>query len=288
MRRNLLVSISGGRSSHYMAYHIRSHTDYKDDNILFCFANTGKERTETLDFVHECEMRWKLPVVWVEARVLHGERKSSTYTLVNYDTAARDGKPFEEVIRKYGIPNQQFPHCTRELKLNPIHSYATDYFKGEDYLTAIGIRVDEARRIKISSDKCYPLVEWGVNVETVRRFWQSMPFDLQLRDYEGNCDLCWKKSLRKLMTLVNERPQDAQWWAQMESRYSELKLPSRAHSETADKSQFFGRKAMSIQVLLEQAKTTEFTPVTDIHWRSQDHNNIDEEEPCACMLQDLE
>ena len=30
------------------------------------FANTGKEMPQTLDFVHECEMRWNVPIIWVE------------------------------------------------------------------------------------------------------------------------------------------------------------------------------------------------------------------------------
>jgi hypothetical protein len=286
-KRNLLVSVSGGRSSHYMAKHIREHPDYAECNILFVFANTGKERTETLDFVHECDVRWQLGIVWVEAKVHHGERKGSGYTLVNYATASRRGEPFEEMIRKYGIPNQSFPHCTRELKLNPIHAYAEKHFNDEPYITAIGIRVDEARRIRMAPDKCYPLVEWGVNVERVRRWWQQQPFDLQLRDYEGNCDLCWKKSIRKLMTLVNERPRDTRWWLQMEEWYSGLKLVSRAHSETANKPQFFGRKAMSMVELLKQAKQP-FTPVTDAFWQEQRTEALDTEEACACMLQDYD
>jgi hypothetical protein len=36
------------------------------DGKVFVFANTGKERTETLDFV-KCDKRWDLGVKWVEA-----------------------------------------------------------------------------------------------------------------------------------------------------------------------------------------------------------------------------
>jgi len=275
--------VSGGRSSHYMAKRMRDDSTYTNDNLLFCFANTGKERLETLDFVHECEVRWQLPIVWVEAVVHHGERIASSHKAVTYETAARRGEPFEEVIRKYGIPNAPFPHCTRELKLNPIHSYARAHFK-DDYLTAIGIRADEARRIKISDDKIYPLVEWGVKVETVRRWWQAQPFDLKLKDYEGNCDLCWKKSQRKLMTLVNERPQDARWWRQMEEWYSHRRPKSRTQQENQE-GDFFGRKNTPITALIEQAKQP-FVPVTDAFWKQHFDAELDQEEPCACMLQE--
>lgn len=278
--RNLLVSVSGGRSSHYMAKHIRAHPDYADCNFLFAFGNTGKERPETLDFIERCDKEWDLGIVWLEAKINPIYRQPTTYTRVSYETASRNGEPFEAMIRKYGIPNIPFPHCTRELKLRPINAYAKEHFKGEPYITAIGIRVDEARRIRIDRDKCYPLVEWGVNVERVRRWWQTQPFDLQLKDYEGNCDLCWKKSLRKLMTLVNERPQDAEWWAEMEAKYAELKLPSRTHSEAANKPQYFGRNATPIVELVTMARAGGFEAVTDPF--------MDEEQPCACMLQDYE
>jgi len=63
--------------------------------------------------------------------------------MTNFTTACRDGEPFEAVIKKYGIPNMDFPHCTRELKIRPIHAFAKVYFGSVDYVSAIGIRADE-------------------------------------------------------------------------------------------------------------------------------------------------
>lgn len=276
-KRKILVSVSGGRSSHYMARRMQLDPAYAGDNLLFIYANTGKERLETLDFVHECDQAWQMGIVWVEAKVNPIYRQPTLYTVVNYHVARRHGEPFEAVIRKYGIPNRNYPHCTRELKLAPIHSYARDHFKGQLYITAIGIRADEARRIKISDDKIYPLVEWGVKVETVRRWWQTQPFDLKLRDYEGNCDLCWKKSQRKLLTLISEQPKAHRWWAQMEEWYSHKELDTR---EKGQPPYYFNRMNVPVVDLVKLAKEGGFESVTDPYW--------DQEEPCACMLQDYE
>jgi len=38
----------------------------------------------------------------------------------------------------------------------------------------------------------------------------------------GNCDLCFLKSLPKIMTLVNEDPKRAIWWANMEKIVPDL------------------------------------------------------------------
>jgi 3'-phosphoadenosine 5'-phosphosulfate sulfotransferase (PAPS reductase)/FAD synthetase len=54
-----LISFSGGRTSGYMLWHILDAYDGKlPDDVHVCFANTGKEREETLRFVHECGSRW--------------------------------------------------------------------------------------------------------------------------------------------------------------------------------------------------------------------------------------
>lgn len=50
----------------------------------------------------------------------------------------------------------------------------------------------------------------------VRSFWAKQDFDLRLKDYEGNCDLCWKKSLRKRLTLIKENPGIEQQWLEWE------------------------------------------------------------------------
>ena len=47
-KKNLLVTVSGGRSSARMARHIQNHTKYADYNKVFVFCNTGMERPETL------------------------------------------------------------------------------------------------------------------------------------------------------------------------------------------------------------------------------------------------
>lgn len=57
----LLISFSGGRTSAFMT---RVLVDYLQDRERpVVFANTGKEREETLWFINECDKRWKLGVI---------------------------------------------------------------------------------------------------------------------------------------------------------------------------------------------------------------------------------
>lgn len=67
--RPAVVSFSGGRTSGYMLWHIlQAFGGTLPDDVKVVFANTGKERPETLDFVERCSQRWGVPVVWLEYR----------------------------------------------------------------------------------------------------------------------------------------------------------------------------------------------------------------------------
>lgn len=219
----VLVSFSGGRTSGLLARLIQTSPIFEGRDKHFVFANTGREREETLRFVHECDTRWNLGVVWVEAVVTPQKRKGTTHRIVSFDTAIRNtdpvgqGHPFLEVVSKYGLPSNAFPHCTRELKLRPIASYMRSVgLAVDDYETAIGIRYDEPSRIKSAPGLIYPLNDLMITEETVRLFWDRQPFDLGLKDFEGNCDLCFKKSLRKRLTILRETPSIAPFWANFE------------------------------------------------------------------------
>jgi hypothetical protein len=219
----ILVSFSGGRTSAFMARYLQLKHEKDGTPLHYVFANTGKERPETLDFVNECDRRWGLGVVWVEADVIHEEGVGTGFTVVTYETASRNGEPFEEAIKKYGIPNQPAPICTRELKQRPIGKYMKS-LGYESWLTAIGIRADEMHRInrKDQAKKgfIYPLADESLmNSELIRIWWDRQDFNLALKDYEGNCDMCWKKSKRKLLTMITEMPDMIEWWNDMEIKY---------------------------------------------------------------------
>ena len=62
----ILISFSGGRSSALMLRMLTQQCKSLNDYIIL-FANTGKERPETLEFVHEIETKWNLPINWIEA-----------------------------------------------------------------------------------------------------------------------------------------------------------------------------------------------------------------------------
>jgi len=209
-QKPIVVSFSGGKTSAYMA---KSLLDIYGDRVHFVFSNTGAEHQKTLDFIKRCQDNWNMNIIWIEAKVNHsgrGRGYGTAYTIVDYESASRDNEPFEEVIKKYGLPSPAYLHCTRELKEQPITAWANDNFGRNGYKMAIGIRADEIDRINLEAAKkrniIYPLADWGIKLQDISGFWEMQDFTLNIPSYLGNCVACYKKTDRKLFTIARENP----------------------------------------------------------------------------------
>lgn len=217
-----VVSFSGGRTSGYMLRRILDAYGGKmPDGGKVIFCNTGKERTETLDFVERCSLEWAVEVIWLEYRHEGGQH---TFAVVNYATASRHGEPFEAVIRARGfLPNPVARFCTVELKIRTTDRYLRS-LGWEHWTNAIGLRGDEPHRVarlkgtnKHSREEPEaPLHKAGVTEPDVSAFWKAAPFDLALQSHEGNCDLCFLKGRDRISRILRDRPDLAAWWIKQE------------------------------------------------------------------------
>jgi 3'-phosphoadenosine 5'-phosphosulfate sulfotransferase (PAPS reductase)/FAD synthetase len=221
------ISFSGGRTSAFMLYKVlEAHDMSLPEDAIVCFANTGKEDEATLKFVHDCETHWNVPIVWLEYK--DAEESKDRWKQVTYETASRNGEPFEAVIRKKNyLPNPVTRFCTIEMKIRTIANYLFSIGMCEtrsegEHMSWVGIRADEPRRsAKIPRDRT-PLVTAGIGKQDVGDFWKSQSFDLGLPNfngvtYHGNCDLCFLKGESQTRSLIAEKPERAVWWAKMEA-----------------------------------------------------------------------
>ena len=250
------LCMSGGRTSAYMTeklLELQFNGYFPDTEFVITFANTGREHEKTLEFVTKCSERWVRvfdnQVIWLEA-VIHNGRLPCSHKVVSFETACRDGEVFEKVVAKYGLPNGNFLHCTRELKENPIMDYMESLgerkghiVKGglveATYETWIGIRADEPARLKGNKNgkqkKVYPLAEivsWDscsrwfnliCDKLDVLDYWEEMPFDLDIPEHQGNCVDCHKKSKKKLNKVFIETPNAFNFSAYLDNQYSHVK-----------------------------------------------------------------
>lgn len=226
MREKYQISFSGGRTSAYMTKMLLDHYSDKYEFIV-TFANTGMEHEKTLEFINNCDKYFGFNTIWLEADVKHGERKSTGFKVVNFETASRNGEPFHEVVKKYGVPNQSYPHCTRELKLNVMRSYLKSIgIKHTEIKTAIGIRMDELRRVSETAEKLmieYPLIkDFPSDKEDILDWWSEQDFDLEIDEWDGNCKGCFKKSFKKLFKQLDSDPSLLEFHISMENMYPQI------------------------------------------------------------------
>ena len=201
---------------------------------VVCFANTGKEDEATLKFVQDCSERWSVPITWLEY-----QPEAPGFKVVNYETASREGGPFEEIISKRNyLPNPVARFCTVELKIQPEHKYlkSTGWTEWDNM---VGIRADEPRRVakikanpsggKSGPERIMPLAQANITKDDVGKFWRGQAFDLGLPNhngvtYHGNCDLCFLKGASQILSLIAEKPTRAAWWARMETSITNAKI----------------------------------------------------------------
>lgn len=233
------ISFSGGRTSAYMLWRVLQSNGGLPADAVVCFANTGKEDEATLRFVRDCGERWGVPIRWLEYQA--DDDASKRWRVVSFETASRNGEPFEAVIRQRNyLPNPVTRFCTSELKIRVMHKWLRANWQAlgwdaedQEWDQMIGIRADEHRRVSkirarghstetVKETMLMPLADAGVTLVDIDSFWADQPFHLELptingRTLAGNCDLCFLKASNQVQTLIAQKPERAVWWARMEA-----------------------------------------------------------------------
>lgn len=266
MKPIIISSCSAGETSVMMnEYLMRNMSDKYD--IRTVFINTGHEREKTLEFMKKCDEHFNFNTVWIEA-CWNGKHR---FKIVNYDSAYRNYQkngddPFEGMIAKHGIPNMNFPHCSRELKTYTMRHYLRSIgLNNGSYHMALGIRSDEPNRLNWEKAKREMILYFArlgkITKPDVNEWWMLQPFRLDIKSYEGNCILCWKKSLRKLFTLIVEGIAandvellaEIEWLKYIHEKYGRYFPKSRSHRDNGQTIKMF-RGEMNITDLIEECE----------------------------------
>jgi len=212
---------------------LEAHQMSLPSEAVVCFANTGKEEEATLEFVNECSKRWNVPIFWLEYVEVDGEH---SFKVVDYQTASRNGEPFEEIIKHFdnALPNGRARYCSANLKTRTFYRYLSS-IGWKEWESFLGIRADEPKRVvkfranpnpEGKHETVYlPLAQANVSAKDVSNFWKQQDFDLGLpningKTMHGNCDLCMLKPKAQILSLIQEKPERALWWIKQEEEAS--------------------------------------------------------------------
>lgn len=261
---NIFCTVSAGYSSVLMAIKIKEW--YPNHNIIYAMANTSKERIESLEFMDKCDKYYRLNINWIEA-IFNKRGKGIDFKIVDYLDLKRNGEIFEEGIKKLGIPCKINKWCNRDLKLVPLKKFADSIFGLNNYSIAVGMRVDEIDRISKAyktNNTFYPLFDNHISTIDRNKFWVNQPIKIKIPAYKGNCDMCFEKSNRKLITTIVEEPNIIDWWEEMIKKYSKLPIDGKPsyniYAENGGMN--FYRQNKSIEYLVNLSKQP-FSKATD-------------------------
>jgi 3'-phosphoadenosine 5'-phosphosulfate sulfotransferase (PAPS reductase)/FAD synthetase len=223
-----VITVSAGRTSAYLLRRLLDANGGLPRETVVLNCNTGKEEEASIRFIRDIERHWAVPITMLEYRL------GGNFEVVNFETASRNGEPYEAVIQQRGgvLPNPRARYCSSEMKTRTMHRYLRS-LGWVEWETFLGIRADEPRRAAKfrfnphpeTKDEYVriPLVDAFVTSHEVGEFWRKQPFDLGLpnmngKTMHGNCDLCFLKPAHQVFSLIAEKPERAIWWAKEESK----------------------------------------------------------------------
>ncbi|CAH7393232.1 PAPS_reduct domain-containing protein [Vibrio chagasii] len=134
-------------------------------------------------------------------------------------------KPIRNILDNIDVTPKQFRVMSHQHRLNTYTGSCHGYWKLEDEHD-----FSEYEKIERYSNKLkkYNLVylladAWQLDKQDVELFWEAQPFRLQLKEHQGNCQTCWKKSDKKLLLLAIETPTQFEAFGWYEKTYSHVK-----------------------------------------------------------------
>ncbi|MBX9708157.1 MAG: Nin-like protein [Caulobacteraceae bacterium] len=231
-----LVSFSGGRSSAYMLWRLlQAHGGMLPDDVVVAFANTGREREETLRFVYECGARWGVKIAWLEfVTDLKSVGPAGRIAVVGFNSASRNGEPLDRLIeRKQALFSTVSGRwCTERAKVQTLVDYMETLGHAPGgFVEVIGFRSDEYDRVvelplkprNVARRFAFPLARAGVRRVDVEAFWWGpgrtfetsvapQGFDLGLKKGTGNCDHCPFLSDKTRIARARLFPETLPWW----------------------------------------------------------------------------
>lgn len=283
---NIFCTVSAGYSSVLMAIKIKEW--FPNHNVLYAMANTSKEREESLDFMNEVDKYYNLNVNYIEAKFNKKRGKGVDFKIVDFKDLKRNGEIFEEGIKKFGIPCKINKWCNRDMKIVPLKKFADSIFGLDNYSIAVGMRVDEIDRIgenyKINNT-FYPLFDNNIDTKYRNKFWKEQPIQITIPAFKGNCDMCFEKSNRKLMTILKEEQNIVNWWDEMIKKYSQIPIEEKpAYNIYAENGGMnFFRSNNSVEDLVKLAEQP-FSRATDEYIYESDLFDLEGDCGSGCQV----
>ena len=213
-----VVSFSGGRTSAYLVHLMEQKRKAEGLDVAYVYMDTGAEHPKTYAFIRNVVKHFGIELICLRADFNQPLGVGHSYKVVSIDDCCHDLGPFRDMCKKYGTPSIAGKWCSSKMKQEVHDKYCDDVFGKSSYVTWLGIRADEPRRLTAIGKSEF--VRYMAEISDAEKcdvmsFWASMPFDLEIDEWLGNCVFCFKKSDLKLAAAQRDEPGLYASWLQM-------------------------------------------------------------------------
>ena len=201
-----VVSFSGGRTSAYLCKLMK---DLYGNNVDFIYMDTGMEHPKTYEFIKRVNKEFSLNLTCLKTKFNQTLGQANTYEVIDIESLCHDGNQFRQMMKKYGTPyNPGGAFCTDRLKLIPYSKYCNEKYGKKSYITYLGIRTDEPKRLKPKPYYEFMATISDFDKQDVLDWWLEQSFDLELSgEHLGNCVFCIKKGNNKIALAARDEPE---------------------------------------------------------------------------------
>jgi hypothetical protein len=185
-------------------------------DVEYIFMDTSAEHPKTYEFIKKCVDHFGINLTCLQADFNQPVGKGHSYNVVAASELKHDpvNGVYGQMMRKYGVPTVASPWCTSRMKEETYDKYCNDKYGKGNYITWIGIRIDEPKRIRIPNNKRIRYLAELSNFEKedVLEWWKSQTFNLEIEEHLGNCVFCFKKSIGKIALAARDEPGILKSW----------------------------------------------------------------------------
>lgn len=242
---NSVNSISGGKTSAYMAIH------YPADVNVFALVKTTDVNAISQDKGLIKQVQARIPD-FIASRELDStliEVLNLEQKLGNKIEWVSAKETFDDLInRKKMLPNSRMRFCTVELKLKPIFEFCYQTY-GLTIMN-IGFRFDEKKRANRMLENCdrayyftfknkkyewripnFPLIENKVTHKQIIEYWNANNNNFPT---VSNCDYCFFHQVTEQRQQLANYPDRVKWWADQEQKINHTFAKTHSFSDIID------------------------------------------------------
>lgn len=210
-----VVSFSGGRTSAYLVHLIEQKRKKEEWDVEYVFMDTGAEHPKTYEFIKNTVKYFSINLTVLKPVFNQTVGIGVSYEICEIDQIGWDLSNWSKMMKKHGNPYVMGAFCTSKLKTEPYDKYCNEKYGKGNYITWLGIRIDEKRRLKARQGVRYLAEISNMRKHEIIHWFKSQPFDLDLDEWLGNCVFCLKKGINKVALAAIQEPELAKEWSQV-------------------------------------------------------------------------